>query len=108
MNELIALLILMVPGALLLGIVRLLGVKKWGWLLLAAVVVGVLPGMFIASAASAMATAVDPQSALLRGGLIGAAAGLVMGLLIWGVSTAVTRIRTPSEQPGKTPPASLG
>lgn len=94
MDWLLPVLILMVPSALLMGVVRLFGVKQWWWLLLASVVGGVLAGMFITSAASAMATAVNPQSALLRGGLIGLGAGLVVGALILLLATAVTRTRS--------------
>jgi Na+-translocating ferredoxin:NAD+ oxidoreductase RnfD subunit len=93
-DGLIAFLILAVPVALLMGLAYLLGARKRIWLMLASVIGGTLPGVFIASAASAMATAVDPQSALLRGGLIGAGAGLVVGVLILLMGTAVTRART--------------
>jgi hypothetical protein len=47
---------------------------------------GAAAGAFLASAGSAMATAVDPNAAMLRGGLVGfagsAAVALVVGLLM--------------------------
>lgn len=91
MNWFLAFLILMIPATLTMGVIRLLGVTKWGWLLAAAIIGGALAGAFISSAASAMATAVDPQTAALRSALIGVAAGGVSGGVILLIARTVAR-----------------
>lgn len=48
---------------------------------LAAGLLGACMGAFFASAGSAMASAVQPKTALLRGGGIGLAGGIAVGLL---------------------------
>jgi hypothetical protein len=59
----------------------------------AAGLVGALMGAFLASAGSAMATSVDPRTALFRGGGIGLFGGAALG----GVAAAliVLKRRTP-------------
>ncbi len=93
MTGLLVFLFLTIPAALLMGFARLLGVKKWLWLVLAAMIGGVPPGIFYARVVSALVVFVDPQEALISGVLVGAATGLIVGLLIWLVSTAVSRTR---------------
>jgi hypothetical protein len=87
MNVLLGFVILAVPAAIVMGIVRLLGVTNQWLLLLGAMIGGGLAGAFIGSAASAMATAVNSQVAALRAGGIGLGAGLVVGgLILWAAS----------------------
>ncbi len=81
MNWWLSILILSVPAGILMGVARLLGVASWWGLLVVAVVGAVLTGAFISSAASAMATAVNPQTATLRG----AGIGLLAGIISWGI-----------------------
>ena len=93
MTGLLFFLVWTVPAALLMGFARLLGVKKWLWLVLTAMIGGVLPGMFAARVIAALVVFVDPQENLISGVLAGAAAGLMVGLSIWLVGTAVSRAR---------------
>ncbi len=87
MAYLLSFAILTVPAAIVMGIVRLLGVTNRWLLLLGAMIGGALGGAFIVSAASAMATAVNSNEAALRGGAIGLGTGLVVGILIlWAAS----------------------
>ena len=91
---LLSVLILSVPAIVLMGLAfLLLGVRQWWGLMLAAIIGSMLAGMFIASAGSAMATAVDPDEALLRGALIGSGAGIVVGGLILLLARLVSDIR---------------
>ncbi len=85
-------LILSVPAIVLMGLAFLLGVRQWWGLLLPAIIGSMLGGMFIASAATAMASAVDPQEALLRGALIGSGIGIVVGGLILLLARLVSGI----------------
>ncbi len=77
MDWLVSISILTIPAAVAMGIVRLFGVTRWWMLLLAAIAGGALAGVFIGSAASAMASAFDPRDAMLRGGLIGVVSGFI-------------------------------
>lgn len=89
MTDFFAIFILLAPALLVIGVVRLLGVEQWWGILLAGMAGGAAAGAFLASAASAMATAVSNTAALLRGGFIGAVAGLAAGLLVLGLGRVV-------------------
>lgn len=54
---------------------------------------GSAAGAFLASAASAMATAVDPNDAMRRGAMIGAGTGIAIGALCLGVTWAWRRVQ---------------
>lgn len=62
------------------------GLRRAGQQILVAVVAGAMPGVFLAVASGAMATAVNPLEALARGLLIGGLLGLGSGLLGVAVS----------------------
>ncbi|MCB1875407.1 MAG: hypothetical protein KDH88_05475 [Chromatiales bacterium] len=64
------------------------GFRGAGQQILVAVVAGAVPGAFLAMAATAMASAVSPEQALLRGLLVGSLLGLGSGLL----GVALTRL----------------
>lgn len=57
---------------------RLMG-RRYQPAVLAAAITGALLGAFLASAGSAMATSVDPTTALLRGGGLGLLGGSIVG-----------------------------
>ena len=90
MNWLLSILILLLPAMLFMGIARLLGVVNWWGFLAAAIIGAALTGAFLSSAGSAMATAVNPQSATLRG----AGIGLLSGLISWGIVYLVAKLLT--------------
>ncbi len=71
---------------------------RWLPPLLAAAGIGALIVGFLTRAASAMASAVDDDMAMLRGASIGAGLGLVAGLIVLGVIHAVRRARTGSDR----------
>lgn len=86
-------LIFSVPPIVLMGLAFLVGIRQWWGLMLAAILGGMFAGMFIFSAAAAMASAVDPNEALLRGALVGSGAGIVIGGLILLLARLVSGIR---------------
>ena len=71
---------------------------RWLPPLLAAAAVGALGVGFLTRAASAMASAIDDDEAMLRGDAVGAGLGLVAGLLVLGAIHAVRRARASSDR----------